>query len=92
MTALRRFLYDNVYPSEKVHQGFEKAKKMLSERYAYFLKNEELLHQQLFKMQMLGSNHDRQSKDRTVCDLIASMTDGDAMSLYQKILFPSPVV
>jgi dGTPase len=92
MTALRQFLYDNVYRSEKVHQDFEKAKKMLSELYAYFLQNEELLHQQLRKMQMLGSNHGRQSKDRTVCDLIASMTDRYAMNLYRKIFFPSPVV
>jgi dGTPase len=92
MTALRQFLYDNVYRSEKVHQDFEKAKKMLSELYAFFLENEELLHQQLMKMQMLGSNHDQQPKERTVCDLIASMTDRYAMNLYQKIFFPSPVL
>jgi len=92
MTALRQFLYDNVYRSARVHQDFEKAKKMLSELYAYFLEHEELLHQHLMKMQMLGSNHDRQSKERTVCDLIASMTDRYAMNLYQKIFFPSPVV
>jgi len=92
MTALRQFLYDNVYRSSRVHQDFEKAKKMLSELYAYFLKNEEQLHQQLKKMQMLGSNHDRQPTERTVCDLIASMTDRYAISLYQKIFFPSPAV
>jgi dGTPase len=92
MTALRQFLYDNVYRSPRVHQDFEKAKKMLSELYAYFLENEEPLHQQLMKMQMLGSNHDRQPKERTVCDLIASMTDRYAMNLYQKIFFPSPVI
>jgi dGTPase len=92
MTVLRQFLYDNVYRSSQVHQDFEKAKKMLSELYTYFLENEELLHQQLKKMQMLGSNQDSQPKERTVCDLIASMTDRYAMNLYQKIFFPSPVV
>ncbi|MEJ2728971.1 MAG: deoxyguanosinetriphosphate triphosphohydrolase [Deltaproteobacteria bacterium] len=92
MTALRQFLYENVYRSPRVHQDFEKAKKMLSELYAYFLENEEGLHQQLMKMQMLGSNHDRQPRERTVCDLIASMTDRYAINLYQKIFFPSPVV
>ncbi|MEE9494990.1 MAG: deoxyguanosinetriphosphate triphosphohydrolase, partial [Desulfobacterales bacterium] len=92
MTALRQFLYDNVYRSSQVHQDFEKAKKMLSELYTYFLENEELLHQQLMKMQMLGGNHDSQPKERTVCDLIASMTDRYAINLYQKIFFPSPVV
>jgi dGTPase len=92
MKALRQFLYDNVYRSEKVHRDFEKAKKMLSELYAYFLENEEMLQQQLMKMQMLGSNHKQQPKDRTVCDLIASMTDRYAMNLYKKICIPSPVV
>jgi len=92
MTALRQFLYDNVYRSARVHQDFEKAKKMLSELYAYFLEHEELVHQHLMKMQMLGSNHDRQPKERTVCDLIASMTDRYAMNFYQKIFFPSPVL
>ena len=92
MTALRQFLYDNVYRSPQVHQDFEKAKKMLSELYTYFLENEELLHQKLTELQMLGRNHNNQPKERTVCDLIASMTDRYAMNLYQKIFFPSPVV
>jgi dGTPase len=92
MTALRQFLYDHVYRSQQVHQDFEKAKKMLCELYTYFLENEELLHQKLAELQMLGRNHNNQSKERTVCDLIASMTDRYAMNLYQKIFFPSPVV
>ena len=92
MTVLRHFLYDNVYRSPQVHQDFEKAKKMLSELYIFFLENEELLHQKLIDLQMLGSNHNSQPKERTVCDLIASMTDRYAMNLYQKIFFPSPVI
>ena len=65
---------------------------MLSELYTYFLENEELLHQKLTELKMLGRNHNNQSKERTVCDLIASMTDRYAMNLYQKIFFPSPVI
>jgi len=79
-----------------VRRGFirilKKPKKMLSELYAYFLEHEELVLQHLMKMQMLGGNHDRQPKERTVCDLIASMTDRYAMNLYQKIFFPSPLL
>jgi dGTPase len=41
---------------------------------------------------MLGRNHNNQRQERTVCDLIASMTDRYAMNLYQKIFFPSPVI
>jgi dGTPase len=92
MTALRQFLYDNVYRSPQVHKDFEKAKKMLSELYTYFLENEELLHRKLAELQMLGRNHNDQRQERTVCDLIASMTDRYAMNLYQKIFFPSPVI
>ena len=33
MTTLRQFLYENVYRSERVHQEFVKAKKILTELY-----------------------------------------------------------
>jgi len=39
MTALRQFLYDNVYRSDQVHGEFVKAKKILSELYYYLLEN-----------------------------------------------------
>jgi len=92
MMVLRQFLYENVYRSPQVHQDFEKAKKMLSELYAYFLDHEEMLHKKLIDMQMLGGKNNNQTKERTVCDLIASMTDRYAMNLYQSIFFPSPLV
>jgi dGTPase len=91
MTQLRQFLYDNVYRSPRVHKDFEKAKKILSELYAYFLENEELLSQKLSELHMLGSNRHSQGKERLVCDFIASMTDRYAMNLYIKIFFPSSV-
>lgn len=91
MTALRQFLYDNVYRSPRVHQEFEKAKKMLSELYQYFLDHEELIHKKSAEMRMLA-DHRNQPKERIVCDLIASMTDRHAINLYQTIFFPSPIV
>jgi dGTPase len=51
-----------------------------------------MLHQKLSDLQMAGDNNTDQSKERTVCDLIASMTDRYAMNLYQSIFFPSPVL
>jgi dGTPase len=92
MTALRQFLYDNVYRSPRVHQNFEKAKKMLSDLYSYFLSHEEMLYAKLTELQMLGGNSNNQTKERTVCDLIASMTDRYAMNIYRSIFFPSPLV
>jgi dGTPase len=92
MIHLRQFLYENVYRSPKVHRDFEKSKKILSELYAYFLENEDLLHRNLKDLNMLGSNHNQPPKARIVCDFIASMTDRYAMNLYQKLFFPSPLV
>src|SRR5210317_190260 len=47
MIELRQFLYENVYRSEKVHKDFERAKKILSELYSYFLGNDHILKQNL---------------------------------------------
>jgi dGTPase len=92
MNLLRQFLYDNVYRSPRVHKDFEKAKKILSELYAFFLNNEEMLQRKLAALQMAECNHHSQPRERIVCDFIASMTDRYAMNLYQSLFFPSPVV
>jgi dGTPase len=92
MMLLRQFLYDNVYRSPKVHKDFEKSKKILSELYSYFLDNGPVLAKKLNELQMDQNDHVPQSKERVVCDLIASMTDRYAMNLYKTLFFPSPLV
>ena len=92
MIELRQFLYENVYRSTRVHKDFEKAKKILSELYSYFLENDRLLEQKLIELKMDKSYNHNHSKERTVCDVIASMTDRSALNLYKKIFFPSPLV
>ncbi len=92
MNRLREFLYENVYRSPRVHKNFEKAKKILSELYAYFLENETMLQEKLSELQMDGCNHHHPPKERIVCDLIASVTDQYAMNLYKKLFFPSPMI
>ena len=92
MIDLRQFLYENVYRSARVHKDFEKAKKILSELYSYFLENDMLLEQKLIELKMDKSYNHNNSKERTVCDVIASMTDRSALNLYKKIFFPSPLV
>ena len=92
MSLLRKFLYDHVYRSPRVHRHFEKAKKILSELYTFFLDNEQMLLENLDELQMTGCKRNTQSRERIVCDLIASMTDRYAMNLYKKIFFPIPVV
>jgi dGTPase len=92
MAALREFLYDNVYRSPMVHNEFIKAKKILSELYAYFLEQATLLEQELSGMEMGGIYHNGDPRERIVCDFIASMTDRYAMALYERLFFPSPQV
>ena len=90
MTRLRSFLFENVYRSPEVHKEFIKAKKILTEIYTYFLNNDALLLEELKSMELPICNG--QSKERTVCDFIASITDTYALDLYKNIFFPSPQV
>jgi dGTPase len=90
MTMLRHFLYENVYRSPQVHREFVKAKKILSELYTFFLENEDVLVKELANMDMAACMHNGETRERVVCDLIASMTDRSAMNLYGKIFFPMP--
>ncbi len=92
MLALRRFLFERVYRSDSVHNEFVKAKKILSDLYAYLMENEAVLHRELVAMAMEGCNHDRQPREQLVCDLIASMTDRYAMNLYRRLFFPVPPI
>jgi dGTPase len=92
MAELRQFLYDNVYRSPQVHQEFVKAKRVLTELYVYFCNNESMLQKELAVLEMSACNHNGQSKERIVCDLIASLTDWYALDLYSKIFFPTPQV
>jgi dGTPase len=89
-TELRQFLFDNVYRSAQVHNEFVKAKKILSELYAYFINNQHRLETELTALKMSGCNG--VPTERLVCDLISSMTDRYAMSLYSRLFFPSPTV
>ena len=92
MTRLREFLYENVYRSPKVHREFIKAKKILTELYSFFLDNGDMLHRELATMEMDHCHGPDDSRERVVCDFIASMTDHYALDLYAKIFFPSPLV
>lgn len=92
MSRLRQFLYENVYRSARVHGEFVKAKKILSELYAYYLGNRPMLEIQLHKMEMAGCINNGQPREQLVCDLVASMTDRYALELYKKTFFPMPTI
>ena len=94
MQVLRSFLYDNVYRSEPVEGEFVKSKKILEELYHYFLKNEnrKFLDRELEMLELSNCKEKNPTIERTVCDLIASITDRYALELYTRIFFPKPMV
>ncbi len=92
MKALRQFLYEHVYRSHRVHKEFVKAKKILKELYGYFSEQETALARELQAMNLPAVGHNGDTRQRRVCDLIASLTDRQALELYEKLFFPSPLV
>lgn len=90
MVTLRQFLFDHVYRAPKVHNEFVKASKIVTELFGYFMEDEEMLIRELGRLEV-GCDPE-QSRSRTVCDVIASMTDRHAMNLYQKIFMPTPML
>lgn len=92
MTTLRKFLYDNVYRSKRVHEEFVKAKKMISELYTYFLDHPDILQKKLSGMEMESSYPSEIPVERIICDFIASITDRYILNLYHEIFVPTPLV
>jgi dGTPase len=79
--ALREFLWKNVYEGERTKKEFEKASKVLTDLYNYYLKHPE----EVFK-----DIPERRKGDtrQSVCDFIAGMTDRFAIATYERIFMP----
>ncbi|MFA5905865.1 MAG: deoxyguanosinetriphosphate triphosphohydrolase, partial [Desulfobacula sp.] len=60
--------------------------------YNYFINHPDALQIELEKMEMAPWDPSRNSLNRSVCDIIASMTDRYALNLYSKTFFPKPLV
>lgn len=92
MTILRKFLYEKVYRSPAVHNEFIKAKQVIIGLYNHFLSDPDSLQAELDKMEMAPWDPAKNKLSRSVCDVIAAMTDRYALYLYSKIFFPKPLV
>jgi len=84
MTALRDWLYENVYRSPHVHNDFEKASYVLRELFAYFVRHPEKLPDDGVDLAAGGR------VEVSVADFIAGMTDRYALALYQELFMPRP--
>jgi dGTPase len=81
---LRDFLYDRVYEIREVHEDFVRAKKVVSELYYRLLEDQQLFEEQI------GEPMPNTSREQTVLDFIAGMTDRYALHLHDKIFMPKP--
>jgi len=89
---LRGFLYERVYRNERVHNEFVKARKIISDLYAFFLEHE-FPDSDLSPCQtrdFLRRPADVREPHRCVCDFIAGMTDRYALDLFSHIFVPRP--
>ena len=80
---LRSFLYENVYETNRVHDDFIKAKKVLRELYEYFINKDD-------HWERVIDYDERTPREQMVCDFIAGMTDRYALDLYTNIFLPKP--
>ena len=79
---LRVFMFDKVYFSGSARGEEEKAEKMLTAMYEYFINNTDKLPQTYTDLLK------KYSKEQTVCDYLSSMTDRYAVYTFNKIFVP----
>lgn len=83
ISELRAFLYANVYETNRVHDDFIKAMKVLRELYEYFINTDE-------HWEKVIDYDETTTREQMVCDFIAGMTDRYALDLYTNIFLPKP--
>ena len=79
---LRSFMFDKVYFSKTAKGEEEKAERMLTEMYEYFVKNADKLPENYINL------IDKYGEEQTVIDYLSSMTDRYAVYMFNKIFVP----
>ena len=83
MKDIRQFMFENVYQNNVAKGEEKKAETLMETLYNHFLKNFDLLPEELKARVGLGD-----PKEQLVCDYVGSMTDRYAISLYEDIYIP----
>ena len=79
LSALREFLFENVYLSERVIGELNKAEKVLDELFDFFMEHTERIEKQF-----------SENRETVVADYISGMTDRFALKLYSELFLPKP--
>ncbi len=83
MKDIRQFMFENVYQNNVAKGEEKKAEALMETLYNHFLKNFDLLPEELKARVDVGD-----PKEQLVCDYVGSMTDRYAISLYEDIYIP----
>ena len=83
MLGLRSYLFKNVYKNPVAKGEEQKVKHLIEQLYEYYINNIEKLPGEFINMIENG-----ETKERTVCDFIACMSDRYAINLYKEIMIP----
>lgn len=84
MHGLRKWMFEHVYRKEIVKAEESKAQQMLKMLYDYYMKHTNELPEEYLDMM----REREQTKERTVCDYIAGMTDVYAIDQFQALFVP----
>ncbi len=80
---LRAFLHEKVYAHPASVAEFERAKNLLKQLYSYYLEHVD-------KVPASALAKRPENDNQVVCDYIAGMTDGYAISRYEEVFLPHP--
>lgn len=81
-TALRKYLFDNVYYNPIAKSEEVKAMELLARLFDYFVRYPQKM------PELYQRNMKEESVGRCVCDYVASMTDRYAIDLYKELFVP----
>ena len=82
LAALRRFLMDRMYRHARVNRTRSQARRMLSQMFALFMAEPDVLPAEWFDLQQ---GRDAHGRARVVCDYVAGMTDRFAIEEHRRL-------
>ncbi|MDD3660707.1 MAG: deoxyguanosinetriphosphate triphosphohydrolase [Lachnospiraceae bacterium] len=84
MKRLRNFMFERVYTNQEAKSEEHKAEILMETLYEYYQKHIELLPKDLIRLMEVRG----ESRERIICDFLASMTDRFAIAKYEEIFIP----
>lgn len=83
MAGLRQFMFDQVYHHPVVKREEQKAQKMLTSLFFWYMEHPEMMPEEFSGFLEAG-----EAKEQVVCDYIAGMTDHYAIARFEELFVP----